>query len=63
MALQFPLLFIFGEHGWSPELKFTNDNHRGDKNLTMNMFYSYQLHDRLNMKALLLQGGGYFNNI
>ena len=60
MALQFPLLFVFGEHGWSIELKQVNDGCIGDKQLTMNMFYSFQLHDRFNIYALLPRGGRLF---
>lgn len=60
MALQFPLLFLFGEHGWSGELRLVNDGSRGDKRMTMNMFYSFQLHDRFKLYALLLRGGRLF---
>lgn len=60
IALQFPLLFVFGDHGWSPELKLTNEGFRNDRQLTMNMFYSFQLHDRYKQHTLLLQGGRLF---
>lgn len=60
MALQFPLLFLFGEHGWSVELKLVNCESRGAKQLTMNMFYSFQLHDRFRLDALLPKGGRLF---
>ncbi|KAJ9557468.1 hypothetical protein OSB04_012082 [Centaurea solstitialis] len=60
MALQFPLLFVYGEHGWSPELKLVNHESRGNNHLTMNMFYSFQLHDRFNLYALLPRGGRLF---
>nr|GEY04234.1 hypothetical protein [Tanacetum cinerariifolium] len=56
MALQFLLLFLFGEHGWSPEIKLMNNGSGGDKHLTINMIYSFQLHDRLNLYALLPRG-------
>ncbi|KAJ9559006.1 hypothetical protein OSB04_013620 [Centaurea solstitialis] len=60
MALQFPLLFVYGEHGWSPELKLVTHESRGNNHLTMNMFYSFQLHDRFNLYALLPRGGRLF---
>ncbi|KAJ9555986.1 hypothetical protein OSB04_010600 [Centaurea solstitialis] len=60
IALQFPILFVFGEHGWSPELKLTNDGFKNNRKLTMNMFYSFQLHDRFTQHNLLLQGGRLF---
>ncbi|KAI3705431.1 hypothetical protein L1987_75668 [Smallanthus sonchifolius] len=60
MPLQYPLLFPFGEEGWSPELRLTSESHTRDKSLTMNMFYSYQLHDRDDQYTLLLRGGRLF---
>ncbi|GJY12138.1 DNA helicase [Tanacetum coccineum] len=45
---------------WSLELKLVNNGSGGDKQLTMNMFYSFQLHDRFNLYALLPRGGRLF---
>lgn len=58
--LQYPLLFIHGESGWSNKLRLTVDEQETDRKMTMNMFYSYQLHNRLNMYTLLLRGGRLF---
>lgn len=60
MPLQYPLLFPFGEDGWSSSLKLTGCGHDGSKSLTVNMFYSYLIHDRLNVYTLLLNGGRLF---
>ncbi|XP_022007277.1 uncharacterized protein LOC110906453 [Helianthus annuus] len=60
MALQYPLLFIYGESGWSRDLRLSGVSGKEDKNISMNMFYSYQLHDRLNIYTLLLRGGRLF---
>ncbi|GJT28502.1 DNA helicase [Tanacetum coccineum] len=50
------IIHMKDEHGWSPELKLVNNGSRDDKQLTMNMFYSFQLHDRFNLYALLPRG-------
>ncbi|GJV28918.1 DNA helicase [Tanacetum coccineum] len=48
MSLQFPLLFVYGEDGYSKEMKLVRppgtsfDEHR---RLTMKAYYSYMLHD------------------
>nr|XP_043629717.1 uncharacterized protein LOC122601004 [Erigeron canadensis] len=60
MSLQYPLLFIYGESGWSPDMRLTAPAETKDRKLTMNMFYNYQLHDRLNLYTLLLRGGRLF---
>ncbi|XP_076923639.1 uncharacterized protein LOC143585837 [Bidens hawaiensis] len=57
MSLQYPLLFLYGEQGWSPELSLRVNNGTRDRKLTMNMYYSYLLHDRRNLYTLLLRGG------
>ncbi|XP_076928594.1 uncharacterized protein LOC143592592 [Bidens hawaiensis] len=46
MPLQYPLLFIYGESGWSPRLRLRRQASNCERNLTMNMYYSYLLHDR-----------------
>ncbi|XP_035835338.1 uncharacterized protein LOC110865421 isoform X3 [Helianthus annuus] len=60
MPLQYPLLFPFGEQGWSPRLHRRLPNASRDKNLTVNMYYSYQIHDRAGVYSLLLKGGRLF---
>lgn len=54
MALQYPLLFPYGENGWSPQLKQSNETGVDAKNLTVNMYYSYQIHARYSVYSLLL---------
>ncbi|XP_021986828.1 uncharacterized protein LOC110883349 [Helianthus annuus] len=60
MSLQYPLLFIHGESGWSRDLRLQGDGSKKTNTLTRNMFYSYQLHDRANTYSLLLRGGRLF---
>ncbi|KAL3637308.1 hypothetical protein CASFOL_019607 [Castilleja foliolosa] len=60
MPLQYPLLFPFGEPGWSPTLKLHSFGEGRRRNLTVNMYYSFQIHDRLNVFSLLLNGGRLF---
>ncbi|XP_035830951.1 uncharacterized protein LOC110868732 [Helianthus annuus] len=60
MPLQYPLLFPFGEQGWSPRLRLRLPAASRDKNLTVNMYYSYQIHDRAGVYSLLLMGGRLF---
>ncbi|XP_076904501.1 uncharacterized protein LOC143559974 [Bidens hawaiensis] len=45
MPLQYPLLFLYGEHRWSSDLYLRGDDNSRDKKLTMNIYYSYLLHD------------------
>ncbi|GKA13115.1 DNA helicase [Tanacetum coccineum] len=61
MSLQFPLLFVYGEDGYQADMKLANvagQSTKANKRMTMNMYYSYQMHERLNHNSLLLQGGG-----
>ncbi|XP_071733437.1 uncharacterized protein [Rutidosis leptorrhynchoides] len=49
MSLHFPLLFVFGQPGYHPGLtlrSISSSSSNKKKKLTMNTFYSYQLHDR-----------------
>ncbi|XP_023770105.1 uncharacterized protein LOC111918701 [Lactuca sativa] len=46
MPLQYPLLFPYGEEGWSPRLKMGNRRGATAKNLTVNMYYAYHIHAR-----------------
>nr|GEY80828.1 DNA helicase [Tanacetum cinerariifolium] len=50
MALQFPLLFIYGEDGYSKELKMVGvtGSSSEQKRVSMKAYYSYYLHDRYN---------------
>lgn len=63
MPTQFPLLFVYGEHGYHMDLTFLNvegiSTRRG-KRMTMKAFYAYQLHDRFNHFNLLSRGGRLF---
>ncbi|KAK9067683.1 hypothetical protein SSX86_011794 [Deinandra increscens subsp. villosa] len=60
MSLQYPLLFPYGEHGWAPSLRVPSSSSDGDTRLSMNMFYSYQIHDRPATYTLLLEAGRLF---
>ncbi|GKA61503.1 DNA helicase [Tanacetum coccineum] len=44
MALQFPLIFVYGQPGFHIEMKLRMPGEA--KRLSMNMFYMYQLHER-----------------
>ncbi|KAL4579250.1 hypothetical protein LXL04_015388 [Taraxacum kok-saghyz] len=60
MPLQYPLLFPFGEDGWTPTLRLrTLTGELGDK-LTANMYYSFLIHDRCGSQTLLMQSGRLF---
>ncbi|GJW27762.1 DNA helicase [Tanacetum coccineum] len=57
MSLQFPLLFVYGESGFYPEMK----QRRGsDKRHSMNRYYMFQLHKRPGSYGLLFRGGCLF---
>ncbi|GKD27677.1 DNA helicase, partial [Tanacetum coccineum] len=57
MSFQFPLLFVYGKPGFHPQMK----QRRGvDKRLSMNQYYMFQLHERLDFYALLFRGGRLF---
>ncbi|KAL3620169.1 hypothetical protein CASFOL_035081 [Castilleja foliolosa] len=60
IPLQYPLLFPFAEPGWSPSLKLPSVSEGRRHNLTVNMYYSFQIHDRHNVYSLLLRGGRLF---
>ncbi|GJT61527.1 DNA helicase, partial [Tanacetum coccineum] len=63
MALQSPLLFIYGEQGYQKDMKLLNvpgQSTKTDKLMSMNMFYCYQIHDRFNHYSLLPRGGKLF---
>ncbi|GJX42382.1 DNA helicase, partial [Tanacetum coccineum] len=50
MSLQFSLLFIYSQDGYSKDLKMvcSSESSLKDKRLTMLAYYSYYLHDRAN---------------
>ncbi|GJZ48595.1 DNA helicase [Tanacetum coccineum] len=62
MSLQFPLLFIYGEDGYSKDLKMVGSSGSSskDKRLTMLAYYSYYLHDRANRYNYLSRTGKLF---
>ena len=63
MSLHFPLLFIFGEHGYHTELKLAparEGSSEGSKRMSMDAYYAYLLHDRFNRYTLLTRGGRLF---
>ncbi|XP_071738903.1 uncharacterized protein [Rutidosis leptorrhynchoides] len=63
MSLQFPLMFFFGEPGFHTDLKLIDaPGSTGSRvrKMTMNMFYCYQLHDRLNSYSLMMRLGRLF---
>ena len=66
MSLHFPLLFIFGEHGYHTELKLAPTrpgSREGMKRMSMDAYYAYLLHDRFNRYSLLMRGAGYSNSL
>ncbi|GKA86060.1 DNA helicase, partial [Tanacetum coccineum] len=62
MSLQFPLLFIYGEDGYSKDLKMLGSTNSSseDRRLTMLAYYSYYLHDRANRYNYLSRTGKLF---
>lgn len=63
MSLHFPLLFIHGEEGYHLGLKLTQkagQSSEKEKQMTMKMYYAYQLHDRVQDNRLLLRAGRLF---
>ncbi|KAL3618734.1 hypothetical protein CASFOL_037396 [Castilleja foliolosa] len=60
IPLQYPLLFPFAEPGWSPDMRLHSVSGGKRRNLTVNMYYSFQIQDRNNIYSLLLNGGRLF---
>ncbi|GJW01097.1 DNA helicase [Tanacetum coccineum] len=61
MSLQFPLLFVFGQPGYYPELILKPRDGTGKgKKVTMNGYYKYQLHPRRKEFGLIFRGGRLF---
>ncbi|GJY88373.1 DNA helicase [Tanacetum coccineum] len=61
MSLQFPLLFVFGQPWFYPELQLKPRDGRGKgKKVTMNVYYRYQLHPRMKDFGLIFRSGRFF---
>jgi hypothetical protein len=63
MSFQFPLMFVFGEEGYHLGLKLHGPDGgelEPQKKVSMSMYYSYYLHDRLNQYSLITRGGRLF---
>ncbi|CAI9287698.1 unnamed protein product [Lactuca saligna] len=60
MALQYPLLFPYGEGGWSPHLKLVAELGNDGRKLTVNMYYSYKIHARDGVYSFILNASGLF---
>ncbi|KAL3627784.1 hypothetical protein CASFOL_029147 [Castilleja foliolosa] len=60
MPLQYPLLFPFAEPGWSLDMRLHSLPGVKARNLTVNMYYSFYIHDRDCLYSLLLSGGRLF---
>ncbi|XP_071687828.1 uncharacterized protein [Rutidosis leptorrhynchoides] len=63
MSSQFPLMFVYGEPGFHLGLMLQDvpGSPAGREiKMTMNMYYSYQIHDRLGVYSLMLRMGRLF---
>ncbi|GJT90966.1 hypothetical protein Tco_1079811 [Tanacetum coccineum] len=62
MSLQFPLLFIYGQDGYSKELRMVDatGSSAEQKRVTMKAYYSYYLHDHANRYNYLSRTGKLF---
>lgn len=60
MPLQYPLLFPYGERGWSPRLKLGNRSGAGARSLTVNMYYAYHIHCRRHIWSTILNSSRLF---
>ncbi|GKE62546.1 DNA helicase, partial [Tanacetum coccineum] len=62
MSLQFPLLFPYGEDGYSKDLKLLGGTGTfdSDRRLTMKAYYAYVIHDRANCFNYLSRTGRLF---
>ncbi|XP_071700519.1 uncharacterized protein [Rutidosis leptorrhynchoides] len=63
MSLQYPLMFFYGEQRFHPDLMLRGilgSQGGRAKKMSMNMYYSYQIHDRLNVYSLMLRCGRLF---
>ncbi|GJZ35269.1 DNA helicase [Tanacetum coccineum] len=57
MSLQFPLLFVFGQSGFYPEMKQRGN---GDKRVSITCITCTKLHERFHSYGLLFRGGRLF---
>ncbi|VVA13213.1 PREDICTED: DNA helicase PIF1 [Prunus dulcis] len=61
MSLQYPLLFPFGEDGYTPDLKYHCTNYGSKrKRISMRAFIAYQIQERAFQFDTLLKGGRLF---
>ena len=63
MPSHFPLLFLYGEHGYHLDLHYVNvesNTTRRGKRMSMKAFYCYQLHDRHGYYNLFSRAGRLF---
>ncbi|CAL1392123.1 unnamed protein product [Linum trigynum] len=63
MALQYPILFPYGEDGWHPCISYSHSSSNisvGDKMITQCDFYAYRLQTRLQESNSLLLSGKLF---
>lgn len=61
MALQFPLLFVYGQPGYTTKLTLETPRPNGEKpKMTMKTYYTYQIHERPHLHGLLFKGGRLF---
>lgn len=61
MSLQFPLLFVYGQPGYNTNLTLRGGNTKKKRTkLSMNAYYTYQLHERAGEYGLLFRAGRLF---
>ena len=61
MSLQFPLMFIYGQPGFHTKLMLRTSNPNDEpRRVTMNAFYTYQMHPRHDDYNLLFRTGRLF---
>ncbi|KAK1414991.1 hypothetical protein QVD17_30760 [Tagetes erecta] len=51
MPLQYPLLFPYGEQGWTPDMQLVVGSDSPNRNLSPAMYYSYQIHEMVNVST------------
>ncbi|PWA80936.1 helitron helicase-like domain-containing protein [Artemisia annua] len=61
MALQFPLLFVYGQPGYTTKLTLETRKPNGEKSkMTMKTYYTYQIHEMPHLHGLLFKAGSLF---
>lgn len=67
MALQYPILFSYGEDGYHPHIRYNPDASGAKKTdrtfVTMSEYYAYRLHPRTNEATTIFEGGRLFQQI